>query len=214
MVLVLVFGNDANDELHASCNSIKQGRRNIPLADQDGVEDNSDHLAAQSSKVLTPQATLRTPEKKPFRGPWPRGLLERRPKAGPPASRPDPDPDPDQSIKNDLARVSEAYRHYQSRRARDAVYVLLDQVYVIGLRWKRERCAKKNSRLMLKLQDDPIDMKPEPFAVLLYCGGVEDPKARSKFSRVLRVAEAHEASSIQDFAQKRGGINQVAAMFF
>jgi hypothetical protein len=172
------------------------------MADQDGAENNSGHPTAQNDKVLTPQLILRTPEKKPFGGHWPKSL--------PAASR----PDPAQSVKTELAQMTEAWRKYQSTRARDGVYILLDQAYKIGLRWKENHCAKKNSRLMLKLQDDPICMKPEPFAVLLYCAGVVDAKDRSKFSRVLRVAEAHEATSVKAFAKRHGGINRVAAMFF
>jgi hypothetical protein len=179
------------------------------MTDQDGVEDNSGHPAAQSSKVLTPLATLRTSDKKPSRRPWPKRLFDRGPKGVPQASR----PDPAQLVEADLARVLEAWKQYQSTRARAGVYILLDQVYEIGLRWKKDDCPKKYSSLMLKMQHDPIDMKPEPFAVLLYCAGVVDAKDRSKFSRVLRVAEAHKATSVKAFAQKRGGINKVAEMF-
>jgi hypothetical protein len=93
------------------------------MTDQDGVEDNSGHQTAQNRKVLTPQSTLRTPEKKPFGGPWPRSLLERRPKAAPPASR----LEPAQSIKTDFAQITEAWQKYQSTRARAGVYILLDQ---------------------------------------------------------------------------------------
>ena len=70
-----------------------------------------------------------------------------------------------------------------------------------------------NSRLMLGLKRNQIRMKPEPFAVLLYCAGADDAKDRSKFSRVLRVAEAHKATSVKVFAKKHGGINKVAEMF-
>ena len=41
-----------------------------------------------------------------------------------------------------------------------------------------------------------------------------DAKTRSTWSRVLRVAEANKATSIQAFVKERGGINQVAAMFW
>jgi hypothetical protein len=180
------------------------------MTDTGGAKDDWGQLGVRSTQKAGADSRPQASEKNRFMVSHRKGLfgLER--------CRPDTRlsrPDPAGSIKTDLAQMTEAWRKYKSTRVRDGVYILLDQAYKIALRWKRERCAKKNSRLMLKLQDDPIDMKPEPFAVLLYCAGVVDPKDRSKFSRVLRVAEAHKATSVRGFAKKHGGINKVAEMF-
>ena len=57
-------------------------------------------------------------------------------------------------------------------------------------------------------------MYAEPFGILLFAACDVDAKTRSTWSRVLRVAEAYNAKSIQAFVKKRDGINQVAAMFW
>jgi hypothetical protein len=108
-------------------------------------------------------------------------------------------------------------REYRSTRIRDAVYELLQQVYETGLKWKRANRISEYSRLALKLIENPPPMYAEPFAVLLVCAGVRagpnDAKARSTWSRVLRVAEAHKAKSIQAFVKRQGGMSEVAVMF-
>jgi hypothetical protein len=89
----------------------------------------------------------------------------------------------------------------------------LQQIFDIGLRWKRENRILEYCRLALKLIDDPPPMHPERFSVLIVCAGQTDAKARSRWSRVLRVAEAYKAKSIQAFVKCRGGLNEVAAMY-
>jgi hypothetical protein len=118
-----------------------------------------------------------------------------------------------EAVKKDVQVVAHAWRKYRSTRLREAV----QQVYDIGRKWKRERRVSEYCRLALKLIDDPPAMYAEPYAVLLVCAGVSagqnDAKARSRWSRVLRVAEAHRAKSIGAFVKRYGGLNEVAAMY-
>jgi hypothetical protein len=123
-------------------------------------------------------------------------------------------PEPIDIVKDDLARVAAAWRRYQSTRSRDGVYGFLNTVYGVGKRWKAENRVAKYCRLALKLQPAPTPMYAEAYAVLLFCGGQVEAKTRSKWSRLLRVAEAKDAASIQAFVKKRGGINNVAATFW
>jgi hypothetical protein len=89
----------------------------------------------------------------------------------------------------------------------------LQQIFEIGQRWKREKRVSEYCRLALKLIDDPPPMYAEAFGVLIVCAGQTDAKARSRWSRVLRVAEAHKAQSIEAFIKGHGGMNEVAARF-
>jgi hypothetical protein len=117
-------------------------------------------------------------------------------------------------VKADLARVAAAWRKYQSTRSRDGVYGFLDTVYGVGKRWKAEDHVAEYCRRALKLQPAPTPMYAEAYAVLLFCAGQVEAKTRSKWSRLLRVAETGNAPSIQAFVKKQGGINSVAAMFW
>jgi len=123
-------------------------------------------------------------------------------------------PEPMQAVKDDLARAAEAWHRYQSTHSRDGVYGFLDTVYRIGRRWNAENRVAEYCRLALKLHQAPAPMYAKAYAVLIFCAGQVEAKTRSKWSRVLRVAEAENATSIQAFVKDRGGINQVAAMFW
>jgi hypothetical protein len=117
-------------------------------------------------------------------------------------------------VKEDLAEVAEAWTTYRSTHSRDAVYPLLDKIFGIGKRWKAENRVSEYSRLAVELKQAPVRMYAEPFGILLFAACDVDAKVRSTWSRVLRVAEAKNATSIQAFVKKRGGINQVTAMFW
>jgi hypothetical protein len=123
-------------------------------------------------------------------------------------------PEPIDVVKADLTRVAAAWRRYQSTLSRDGVYGFLDTVYGVGKRWKAERRVAEYCRRALKLHPAPTPMYAEAYAVLLFCAGQAEAKTRSKWSRLLRVAEAKNATSIQAFVKKRGGINNVAASFW
>jgi hypothetical protein len=122
--------------------------------------------------------------------------------------------DPIDVVKEDLAEVAEAWSKYRSTHSRDAVYPLLDKIFGIGKRWKADNRVSEYSRLAVELKQAPVRMYAEPFGILLFAACDIDAKTRSTWSRVLRVAEANRATSIQAFVKERGGINQVAAMFW
>jgi hypothetical protein len=117
-------------------------------------------------------------------------------------------------VKDDLAEVAEAWNKYRTTHSRDAVYPLLDKLFEIGKRWKAEHRVSEYSRLAVEVKQTPVRMYAEPFGILIFAACDVDAKVRSTWSRVLRVAEANNATSIQAFFKKRGGINQVAAMFW
>jgi hypothetical protein len=117
-------------------------------------------------------------------------------------------------VKEDLAEVAEAWSKYRSTHARDAVYPLLDKIFEIGKRWKADNRVSEYSRLAAELMQAPVRIYAEPFGILIFAACDVDAKTRSTWSRVLRIAEANHARSIQAFVKKRGGINRVVAMFW
>ena len=120
---------------------------------------------------------------------------------------------PDQMVRHDLRRITQAWHRYKSSQGRNRIYPLLQQIFDIGLRWKRENRVLEYCRSALKLIDDPPPMYPESYGVLIVCAGQTDAKARSRWSRVLRVAEANKAKSIESFIKGHGGMNEIAAMY-
>jgi hypothetical protein len=123
-------------------------------------------------------------------------------------------PDPmSQAVKHDVARVADAWKRYCSTHSRDAVYPLLQTIFDTATKWRAKNRVSEYSRIALGLKGTSVRMYAEPFAVLIFAGCVVDAKTRSRWSRLLRVAEANGARSIESFVKKRGGINRVAGMF-
>jgi hypothetical protein len=122
------------------------------------------------------------------------------------------------NLEAELAEVRKAWRTYRSTNSREAVYIYLSQVYEVVTRWLRLDCAMKNARAAVGLRADAPKMKPEPFAIVIFCtcdADVADSKTRSKWSRVLRYSRKTKPSEVRliDFIQLKGGINECARRF-
>jgi hypothetical protein len=122
------------------------------------------------------------------------------------------------NIEIELAEVKTAWRSYRSTNSRDAVYIYLASVFGIAMRWRHLNCALKKSRAALRLQHDAPQMKPEPFAIVIFCtsdSNVADAKTRSKWSRVLRYARKAKPGDqrLTDFIKSQGGLNECARKF-
>ena len=90
---------------------------------------------------------------------------------------------PVSSIETELAQVRNAWARYRSINDRDAVYIYLASVFAVVVRWRRLNCAVKNSKAALRLRSNPPQMKPEPFAIVIFCTAdpkIVDAKTRSK----------------------------------
>jgi hypothetical protein len=125
---------------------------------------------------------------------------------------------PVSSIEAELAEMDRAWRKYRSINDRDAVYIYLTSVLEIVMRWRVLGCALKKSRAALCLRPNPPQMKPEPFAIVIFCTSdpkIVDAKTRSKWSRVLRYAARAKPASqrLTDFVKSNGGINECACKF-
>jgi hypothetical protein len=121
-------------------------------------------------------------------------------------------------IDTELAEILRAWRAYQSHNSRDAVYTYLSKVFAVVTRWQRLNYAVKNSRAALRLRPKPPQMKPEPFAIVIFCTAdpkIVDAKTRSKWSRVLRYAARAKplGQRLTDFVKSNGGLNECARKF-
>jgi hypothetical protein len=122
------------------------------------------------------------------------------------------------TVEQELAEVRAAWQKYRSINERDAVYLYLEAVYALVRRWQRLKCSLHNSRAALRLHPNAPQMKPEPFAIVIFCTSdpdVADAKTRSKWSRVLRFARKAKpiGQSLPDFVKSNGGINECARRF-
>jgi hypothetical protein len=129
-----------------------------------------------------------------------------------------PTSNPISSIEAELAEIRRAWERYRSTNSRDAIYIYLTAVFGIVMRWQRLNCALKKSRAALRLRPNPPQMKPEPFAIVIFCTAdpkIVDAKTRSKWSRVLRYAARVKPAGqrLTDFVKSNGGLNECARKF-
>jgi hypothetical protein len=144
------------------------------------------------------------------------GLFCRYPREKNPTAKPRVNTKPE--IEVELAEVKDAWQRYRSTNSRDAVYFYLEAVFALVMRWRRFNSALKNSRAALRLQSDAPKMKPEPFAIVIFCtsdADIADAKTRSKWSRVLRYARKAKPTNqrLTDFIKSKGGLNECARLF-
>jgi hypothetical protein len=122
-----------------------------------------------------------------------------------------------EALRQDLARVRNAWEECQANRDRNAIYGYLSAVFDLVIWWTAEDRAVSRARWALRLRglDLPND---EPFAAIILC--TADPakvgkRTRSKWSRVLRYSAEYKShgESLAAFIRRKGGINECAARF-
>ncbi len=143
------------------------------------------------------------------------GPLSARPTTGIPIAKPLLPREPGAEV--ELDQIRKAWRKYQATNSRNAVYIYLTRVFAVVTRWQRLDCALQNARTALRLQADAPQMKPEPFAIVIFCTSNSklDAKTRSKWSRVLRYAARAKPAGqrVTGFIKSSGGINECARRF-
>jgi len=130
--------------------------------------------------------------------------------------RPARPPYPKRLLKRDLAIVKEAWRKYRSVADKDGVYTYLTSVYALAAAWERKNRANSRARRALRLSKHPIKMALEPTAIIIFCAADStkvDGRTRSRWSRLLRFAAAHNTppKSLATFIKGRGGINRCSS---
>ena len=123
---------------------------------------------------------------------------------------------PKKSLRARLIGVSDAWDIFQKTRHRDAVYDYLRAVFSIVQHYDWKDRTKKLVRRAFKFAGLPVDMKADPFAVVIRCTCDQqlDRKTISKWSRALRyTARVKRRTPLKAFMKNRGGINACADLY-
>jgi hypothetical protein len=116
-----------------------------------------------------------------------------------------------------IAKARQAWKQYELNRDFDqsAVYGYLTAVYLVVRKWQNLGRANKYSLRALKQQKQPIRMKADPYARLIYCTSnvnKVDAKTRSKWARVMHYVARHKKKDepLGEFVRRNGGLNKCA----
>jgi hypothetical protein len=123
-----------------------------------------------------------------------------------------------EALRQDLARVQNAWDECQASRARNVIYGYLSAVFDLVMWWAAENRAVSRACWALQLQHLDLPTTDEPFAAVIRCTsdpGKVDKRTRSKWSRVLRYAAEYKtnAEPLAGFVRRKGGINKCASRF-
>jgi hypothetical protein len=123
-----------------------------------------------------------------------------------------------QALRQDLARVRNAWEDCQASRDRNAIYGYLSAVFDLVIWWTAENCSLARARKALRLQNIWPSDHDELFAAVILCTADRqkvDKRTRSKWSRVLRYSAEYRShsESLAAFVRRKGGINECAERF-
>jgi hypothetical protein len=123
-----------------------------------------------------------------------------------------------ESLGQELQRMDRAWEEFQGSRDRDAIYGYLDAVFQAVMLWKKCGWIKNRVRRAVNVREADPRLLIDTFAAVIMC--TADPKkvdrrTRSKWSRVLRYAEARKRPSmpLSKFVKRKGGINACASRY-
>jgi hypothetical protein len=122
------------------------------------------------------------------------------------------------SLAADLARLRDTWRHVQSSRGRNAIFLFLNDVFQLVDWWAFENQANERAARALILKGIAVPKKIEPYrAVIVASVGPKriDKRTVSKWSRALRFAAACKPrrKRLRQFIREEGGINACAALY-
>jgi len=119
-------------------------------------------------------------------------------------------------LRQRLVDVCNAWDDFHETRDRDAVYDYLRAVFSIVQHYDWTDWTKKLIRRAFKFAGLPVDMKADPFAVIIRCTCDQqlDRKTVSKWSRALNyTARVKKRTPLKTFMKNRGGINACADLY-
>jgi hypothetical protein len=124
----------------------------------------------------------------------------------------------DAALSQDLMRVRVAWEAGQSSRSRGAIYGYLTAVYALVTWWAAEGQDLVRARRTVRLSGLDVVTREDPFAAVVRCTAdpaKADKRTRSKWSRVMRYADAYKRDSeqLEQFVKRKGGINSCVARF-
>jgi hypothetical protein len=129
-----------------------------------------------------------------------------------------PIPYSSEALRQDLERLRGIWEDCQASRDRNAIYGYLTAVYDLVAWWTAEGREFDLARRAVRLQRLKVSDREDPFAAIIRCTAdpaKADRRTRSKWSRVLRYAAVYKSDSgpLEQFIQRKGGINACAARF-
>src|ERR1700735_262706 len=124
----------------------------------------------------------------------------------------------DTALNQEIERLRALWQKVQASRDRDAIYEYLRAAYELVLCWKVECHEIQRARRALKINGLAPPEEPEPFGAVIAASISPkklDRRQISKYSRVLRYAEAREChpKRLKGFIESHGGLNGAAAKF-
>jgi hypothetical protein len=123
-----------------------------------------------------------------------------------------------EALRQDLQRVRDAWLDCQATRDRNAIYAYLTAVYGLVAVWAAEGREIDRAHRAVRLQRLEVSEREDAFAAIIRCTAdpaKADKRTRSKWSRLMRYAAAYKSDSepLDQFIQRKGGINECAARF-
>ena len=123
-----------------------------------------------------------------------------------------------EALINDVRRLRDAWDACRNNRQRTAIYNFLSEVLNLVRMWNADCDAKARVRSVYGSQGSDAPQTLEPFGGLIIAAVHPeklDGRTVSKWSRVLRYAQAAKLASepLQQFVQRKGGINKCAARY-
>jgi hypothetical protein len=136
----------------------------------------------------------------------------------PSANKSKPIPYSRQALRNDFHRLHDAWDACRKRRARDAIYDFLEDVYKLVCLWRADESAKARVRRTLNIRRLDTSRVVGLFANLIKAAvhpTVLDRRTISKWSRVLCYVDAEKLPSepLKKFIKRKGGINECASRY-
>ncbi len=102
-------------------------------------------------------------------------------------------------------------------RKRDAVYVLMTEIYRIGLRWRKSGQPRELRDYLMQQEKLRVDRRARKtiFRFLIEVAYPVDRRLRSRYANALNYARMHNCSStdLTEFLKSRGGIEKCAKRF-
>lgn len=122
------------------------------------------------------------------------------------------------ALAQDLARLHDTWRDFQSSRDRDAVYLFLTDVFELVHWWVVEGQAVERARQSLSLRKIAAPQEIEPLAAVILASVHPkriDKRTVSKWARALRYVAAYKSpnNGLTRFIKANGGLNACASEY-
>jgi hypothetical protein len=118
----------------------------------------------------------------------------------------------ERALAQDLKRLHESWRAFQSSRDRNAVFPFLSAVFELVRWWSVEKQAPERAELALVIKGIAVPKTVEPYAAIVIAAAHPtevDRKLVNKWTRAMRYAVVYKSPNerLGRFIRARGGLN-------